>query len=304
MFERPIAKVLADLGDKLIALAKDVMELRADPPRRSAEHLRAANSAIHSAEESSSSRVAAASAGDHKLYPNPIAPVASLHEMADRTNPEDGFLRRLYGERYHTDGSPLARTYARSLALVPERYHRVVAAHMRNRRYGGIWIGDASVLNLGHRKWSVATRHDAPQGWPSGSSWDDIRGVYDPKHRALFVGHDKATSSVNCPLHEFGHAFDDACGHLSQSKAFTEVYVRVISLMKQTSPEAVAYYTQPGYAGKAELFAEGFAWFYNGKQPQGLVGVDRTEQPMFFGSVAAGHHMLDYFSRSGRSQNE
>nr|WP_280453787.1 alpha/beta hydrolase [Nocardia brasiliensis] len=84
-------------------------------------------------------------------------------------------------------------------------------------------------------------------------------------------------------MHEFGHAVDDAFSEPSQALAFDEVHRRVLPLIQQASLIPVTYYAQPGYAGKAELFAESFAWYYG------------SALPRFFSSVAGGRRTLRPF---------
>ncbi|WP_157181910.1 anthrax toxin lethal factor-related metalloendopeptidase [Nocardia testacea] len=280
-----------DLRNGLARCVENVAEVRATPVRRAADGLRAAVPAIHTVDAQGSAAVEGAAG-----YLGPAGLGLQPHPLWPGTIAADKFLRGIYGDRYHTDGSALARTYAHSLASVPEKLHRIVAADMRGQPHGGIWLGDRSLLDLGHPAWSAATRGGTPRGWPAGSTWHDVQGVHDPNHRALLVGHDKSSGSSNVALHEFGHALDHALGRPSQAPAFTEVHARVLPLVQRASPVSVDYYAQPGIAGKQELFGESVAWFYNTEQPgSGFSWFDNTEQPKFFNSVAAGRHLTTYF---------
>ncbi|MGW4094288.1 hypothetical protein ACWEH3_31100 [Nocardia sp. NPDC004718] len=157
--------------------------------------------------------------------------------------PADKLLESIYGDWYHTDRSFLAREYARSLASLPEKMHRIVADHMRTRPHGGIWLAETNLLDMGHPEWSAAVRVDKPRGWPDGATCNDVGGAYDSRHRAMLVG-GKRSGSADTALHEFGHALDDALVWPSQGAAFTEVHARVLPLIQQTSPKAAAYYAQ------------------------------------------------------------
>ncbi|MET9030904.1 hypothetical protein ABZW96_35650 [Nocardia sp. NPDC004168] len=190
-------------------------------------------------------------------------------------------LRGINGDQYPTDGSVGARKHARWLASLPEKLHRIVADNMRKRPHGGIWLADAGLLDMDHPAWSATLRVDTPRGWSAGSTWEDVGGAYDPQHRAVLVGHGRGRSYVTA-LHEFGHALDDALYFPSEQPAFSEVHARVLPLIQQTSPKAAEYYAQPNDVGKAELFAEGFAWFH-------------TKQSRFLGSAAAGRYLADYY---------
>lgn len=278
---KPVDKAWANLRDELIPLAKRVAQVRAALPGRAAEGLQATASTLRAGDESNAKEIAAAFSGDRGPHPGPTPPAPMLPKRVKRTNPADEFLRDIYGDRYHTNGSVLAQAYARSLTAVPEKLHRTVAAHMRERPHGGIWVGDGSLLTLGHPEWSVATRGGTPEGWPQGTTWNDVGGAYDVDHRALLAAQPYESDIA---LHEFGHAVDHAFGMPSQGPAFAEVYANVLPRIPHESSEAAAYFAQPGGVGEEELFAHGFGWFH-----------DSTEQPGFFDSVAAGRHLTDYY---------
>lgn len=204
------------------------------------------------------------------------------------------YLRNIYEDRYHMDGSAQAHQYARSLALLPDQYHRIVAAHMKENPHGGIWLGTGHLHDLGHAEWSAARRRDqTPRGWPESLTWDDASGVYSIKFRALLVGHTQY-SREDTASHEFGHALDDALGRPSQGPVFSQFHAKVLRHIQNTSPISAEYCAQPGGAGKQELFAEGFAW-YNRTMQNLPNGVDSTAQPEFYGSVAAGRHLIDFY---------
>ena len=212
-------------------------------------------------------------------------------------NSPDTFLRNIYGDLYRTDGSFQARVHGDELAAVPEGWHRIVAAHMReDMREGddavGIWLGEGSVRELGH-PWFPPDR-------------DAGVGVYNPLFKAMLAGGrqdgriigDRRMLGLDTAPHELGHAVDHALGWPSHAPAFTEVHHRVLPLMqKMTSPEAAAYYAQGVDRGKEELFAEGFQWFHT-VQPGG-VDFSSTRKPTFWGSVAAARHLTGYYEALG-----
>ncbi|MFQ6396405.1 hypothetical protein ACLMAJ_23390 [Nocardia sp. KC 131] len=204
------------------------------------------------------------------------------------------YLRRIYEDRYHTDGSVRAREYARSLASLPDQYHRIVADHMKAYPDGGIWLGDSRVHDLGHTAWAATRRRDQqPGGWPDGTTWDDVGGLYSDSFRALLVGHTQHSRKATAP-HEFGHAFDDALGRPSKQIVFSQLHTKVLRHIQATSPNSAEYFAQSGEAGKRELFAEGIAWRNRTLQDQ-PDGVNSTAQPEFYGSVAAGRHLTAFY---------
>ncbi|MBF6467513.1 hypothetical protein IU427_20325 [Nocardia beijingensis] len=187
------------------------------------------------------------------------------------------------------------------MASLPEKLHRIVAAHMREKPDGGIWLGDSNLLELGHPAWSTTTRRDAPR-WLAGSTWEDLSGAHDSANRAVLLGRglrfaDCNVGGIDRAVHEFGHAVDHALNRPSQAPAFTEVHARVLPLLEAVNPGAAAYYAQPGRKGKMELFGEGIAWYYRTEQPKASGWFDSTEQPVFLNSVAAGHHLTNYYQR-------
>lgn len=209
------------------------------------------------------------------------------------------YLKRIYGDRYHGDGSEKAREYADSLALLPDRFHRIVADHMKQYPDGGIWLGAGRLHDLGHAAWSATKRRDQkPGGWPDGKTWDDVGGVYSERFRALLVGHTQY-SRKDTASHEFGHALDDALGRPSKEPVFSQFHSIVLRHIQQTSPNLAEYFARPGEAGKRELFAEGIAWHNKTLQnPPG--GVNSTAQPEFYGSVAAGRHLIAFYQALDR----
>lgn len=204
------------------------------------------------------------------------------------------YLRRRYGDRYHMDGSPKTDEYARSLAALPDQYHRIVAAHMKENPNGGIWLGAGHLHDLGHAAWSTARRREhRPRGWPEGMTWDDAGGMYSLKFRALLVGH-TPNSRDETVRHEFGHALDHALREPSQGPIFSQFHAKVLRHLQVTNPKSAEYYSQAGRAGKQELFAEGFAW-YSGTMQDPPHGVGGTAQPEFYGSAAAARHLTDFY---------
>ncbi|OQS16218.1 hypothetical protein B0T36_05430 [Nocardia donostiensis] len=209
----------------------------------------------------------------------------------------DEYLRSIYEDRYHMDGSAQAYEYARSLASLPDQLHRIVAAHVKEKPHGGIWLGGGNLHDLGHAEWSATKpRGQKPGGWPDGTTWDDASGVYSEEFRALLVGHTQHTRK-DTAVHEFGHALDAALsrpspiGRISQGPAFSQFHAKVLSHIQKTRPDISEYFARPGEAGRRELFAEGIAWYNKTMQNP----PDGTAEPEFYGSVSAGRHLIDFY---------
>ncbi|MEV6259063.1 hypothetical protein ACIHAX_37020 [Nocardia sp. NPDC051929] len=202
----------------------------------------------------------------------------------------DTFLRNIYGDLYHTDRSDSARTHARLLAGVPEGWHQIVAAHMREGEtpHAGIWLGHGSVLELGHPFFS-------PEKGFAGESkpGDDALGAYNTQFKSMLVGGSPGMYST-ISRHELGHALDHALGWPSLSPAFTEVHREVLRLIKKRDPEIAAHFAAEG-RGQEELFAEGFPWFHHIQSP----GFGSTAKPAFMSSVDAARHMAGYYDALG-----
>ena len=162
-------------------------------------------------------------------------------------------LRKIYRRRLHSDGSRYARRRLRELARAPAKYHRRVARSMRGTDQGGIYVGAGPITGLGY---SSSSFDQPPRGWPPGTSWADVPGVFDPAGPALLLG-TGAHGSTNLALHEFGHAADAALGSPSQGKVFGRLHDEIDRRVRLDP-----YYTQPGGAGEQEFFAEAFAWRY------------------------------------------
>jgi hypothetical protein len=106
-----------------------------------------------------------------------------------------------------------------------------------------------------------------PRGWPPGSTWDSVPGLFSPEKNEVVIATRAASAtdsarrvpvsgeghgSVNMVLHECGHSLD-AFGHFSASDpAFRADYAADL-------PTLPPYFAQPGIAGPQESFAETLA---------------------------------------------
>ncbi|MCA3013898.1 MAG: hypothetical protein INH41_16075 [Myxococcaceae bacterium] len=120
-----------------------------------------------------------------------------------------------------------------------------------------------------------------PRGWPPGSTWDRVPGLYDPASMTVVMAtHDGARGvtdrslpdfgyghgSFNALFHEFGHALDgtNALGADSRSPEFRAAYKRDTAALRAAND---TYLLQPGDAGPEEAYAE-MAARYFGNDPR------------------------------------
>lgn len=121
----------------------------------------------------------------------------------------------------------------------------------------------------------AALRGVRPRGWPPGTTWDSVPGLYDPASMTVVMAtHDDGTAralpdfgyghgSFNALFHEFGHALDNtnALGHDSRSPAFRAARTNDLDSLRN---ENQSYLLQPGDAGPEETYAEMAARFWGG----------------------------------------
>jgi hypothetical protein len=116
-----------------------------------------------------------------------------------------------------------------------------------------------------------------PRGWPPGSTWDSVPGMYDSRSNSVFIattGHGTADGTrvpleneghgaVNLVLHEVGHAVDLGSGRPQRRSLGSEFN----SARNQDLAGLSPYETQRDQAtdrpGQEETYAESFARFYS-----------------------------------------
>lgn len=175
-----------------------------------------------------------------------------------------------------TDQAANTQRAVGELGQVPGKIFKRVRSFMAGSTDGGISVGDKPITQLPGGSGLTGT----PRGWPAGSTWDNVAGVYMPASRRLLINSGGASASV--PLHEFGHAADHAYGNLSGQQDFANVEQQVKSAVG-TSPNWNSYYNHP-----SELWAEGFAaWTRGGNALRNLTA----------GDANAAQIMKDYFDR-------
>ncbi len=143
-----------------------------------------------------------------------------------------------------------------------------------------------------------------PRGWPQGSTWGEVSGLYDPARNEVVVASDGRrilnSGSINVVHHETTHALDRG-GDGSDAPTFRAA--RDADLVTLS-----LYERQPGAAGRSETFAESLARYLNGAEKlphlasywdgQGFLEEPRREESLL-GRV--GRVLSDVFSSRGPS---
>jgi peptidoglycan hydrolase-like protein with peptidoglycan-binding domain len=123
----------------------------------------------------------------------------------------------------------------------------------------------------------AAYRDQHPRGWPPGSTWSQVPGMYLPSTKEVVVATQASANggrevrpfgsghgAQSLTLHEFAHGLDLSgaiSGFRSTSSDFERAYRADASGMVGRQE---VYLLQAGRAGREEAFAEVFARFYGG----------------------------------------
>lgn len=114
-----------------------------------------------------------------------------------------------------------------------------------------------------------------PRGWPPGTTWDRVPGVYDPASMTVVMATHEGPraeralpdfgyghGSFNALFHEFCHALDstNALGHDSRSAPFRAAYTADLPALRRQN---LTYLLQPGDAGPEEAYAEMAARYFS-----------------------------------------
>ncbi|GAA0989213.1 hypothetical protein GCM10009551_045730 [Nocardiopsis tropica] len=150
---------------------------------------------------------------------------------------------------FEEDGSREARQVVGELSQVPEGIRDATLVYMRQIPGGGISIGQAPLTRLPGGE----PLQTPPRGWPAGSSWDDVAGVWVPGTRRLLISTSRDSASVSVALHEFGHATDQAHGDLSSEHRWQALHRTTTGALSGTAGYNT-YYDEPD-----EWWAESFA---------------------------------------------
>lgn len=167
----------------------------------------------------------------------------------------------LYGNLIKYGGGRAPLVQARALSRIPVEFHYKVAQHMAGKDTGGMHLvprSSGEVWEFNHRYGD-----EAPRGWHSGATWQDVDGVYSANERLLISGWGPTKSHKRVEettTHEFGHALDAAMGHRSLWEDWDGIYNGIVYAGGK-APGFNPYFEQEGHAGREEFWAESFgAW--------------------------------------------
>lgn len=104
-----------------------------------------------------------------------------------------------------------------------------------------------------------------PRGYRHGSTRTDERALFNRDLKTVVIAEQKARSSgwhMSLPeaiQHELGHAIDDYLGEYSALPKYRQAYKEDVDSGDKSLASKLAYYLQPGDAGRHETFAQLFA---------------------------------------------
>lgn len=111
-----------------------------------------------------------------------------------------------------------------------------------------------------------------PRGWPPGSTWDSVPGLYEPSRKRVIIatrGHEGGApyvppfgdghGSFNLVLHETGHAIDKA-----ERETYRSATSDFTAARDADRSRLGGYERQSGSAGREETYAESLARYYGG----------------------------------------
>lgn len=166
-------------------------------------------------------------------------------------------LHGIYGDRLkiYGNGSRIEEL-VRDLELLPDGFHRKLAAYFAQRPKGGIYIVDGPVTDVARD-----LRGKRPVGYPEGATFDDMIGLHREKKYQVILRRNRDWGGSTA-LHEAMHALDAALGRPSHSAEFKHLHGRLESMKP--------YFAKPGRGGQQETFAEAFSrWFiHRHKSPE------------------------------------
>ena len=155
--------------------------------------------------------------------------------------------------------------------LVAQELSKMPLSKLEAMERGGVTVVAARGSVTDHL---AHLRGVAPRGWPPGSTWDSVPGLYNPATKEVVIatrGHGTAGGafvppmgdghgSYNLVLHEAAHGLDHVVGGSSDA-GFLAARQADIGVLP-------AYETQAGVAGPSETYAESIAIKYGGTAAQ------------------------------------
>lgn len=94
-----------------------------------------------------------------------------------------------------------------------------------------------------------------PRNWPSGSTWEEVPGAYNPNNKTVVAGTAAKHGSEALLIHETGHAVGDLLG-FNDSSELKSAHKR---LFDKLNPYLKGIGEPGNQAGRQELFAEALA---------------------------------------------
>ncbi len=199
-----------------------------------------------------------------RAKPPPVAPQKGVDVPVPAAVPADEMAKRsaLADKVLKTGGSGTAA----DVALVKERLVQYPSTALQRLVDQGtkVVVCEGSVTDH-----LTSLKGVAPRGWPPGSTWDNVPGLYNPAGNEVVIAtvgqgtdagaHVPASGeghgSYDLVLHEVGHGLDK--NTLSGSADFTKARTADLGTLS-------AYESQAGSAGPEETFAESAARHYGG----------------------------------------
>jgi hypothetical protein len=109
----------------------------------------------------------------------------------------------------------------------------------------------------------------APRGWPAGATWDAVDGCWSGGKNEIIVAEQRqligngkwvASGRTDQVLrHETGHAVDFTINTMSEHPDYKQAYDADTQALPPADKNQLAYFLQPGGAGRQETAAEGVA---------------------------------------------
>jgi hypothetical protein len=114
-------------------------------------------------------------------------------------------------------------------------------------------------------------KYEQPRGWPPGSTWNNVAGVYRTTKNKISAGAGRY-GSENLMLHETGHAIFYFNDNFRKPRIF-----RALTAARDKMRGLSPYYKQPNSVGVKELIAESFAYKYSPSSSRSLASYTNKE---------------------------